>query len=521
MTVRACDMTNDNGNNKVVLISLYSSDAIGLRYIYSLLKNNGIDVTLVFFKEKYLEADLMSYPTSHEHRLLIDLIENIAPSIVGISLRSSFFNIASLITKDIQREIEKPVIWGGTHPNVAPEESINVADMVCMGEGEYPMLELCQRISKGQSIDNIENLWIRKGQSIIRNPVRMLVRDLDSLPFPDYGKDGNYFIEENSILSIDPAVEAFNLDIMASRGCPYQCTYCCNSVFKEINKGKGPAIRRRSVDNVIEEIEYARDNFKNLQRIDFIDEVFAWDKSWTSEFSEKYREKIGLPFQCAQHPNMVDKEILRMLLDAGLERVEVGLQSGSEHIRRDVFKRPVSDKALLRGAKIISDLKVVPFYDVIVDNPFESEDDLRQGLDFILDILRPFHLRMFPLTYFPNTVLTQKALSTGVISADQVESTAQRTHNKWFVTLDYPWPDRERFWISLYSLTSKRFVPKGFIRYLSRRKYLRRHPQFLSHFATLCNNIKLGTIAVKWLLDGKPISAIFRQTTKGRSHWHI
>jgi len=506
-----------DGGCKVVLVSLYSSDAIGLRYICSFLKRHGFDVDLIFFKEKYLTSDLMVLPTEREYKLFVDLCAELKPDVVGISLRSSFFKIASALTKGVKDRLDVPVIWGGTHPTVAPEESIQVADMICVGEGEYPMLELAQRISQGQDVRDIQNLWVRNGNEVIRNPVRPLLRDLDSLPFPDYGDEGKYLIDENKISSYDPGLEVFNLNIMASRGCPYHCTYCCNSVFRDIHRGKGPAIRRRSVDNVIEEIESLKDRFPNLKRIDFIDEVFAWDKEWTSRFISKYKERINLPFQCAQHPNMVDRDILRMLTEAGLERVEVGIQSGSERIRREIFERPVSDETLLRTGRIIRDLNIVPFYDIIVDNPFETEEDKKLSLDLILKLPRPFHLHVFSLIYFPNTILTKKALASKVISEDQVEGRAERTFNQMFVSLDYPRPNSDRFWISLYSLTSKSFVPKRLIRWLSRIGFLKEHPRPVVLFAILSNYIKLGIIAVKWLLEGKPVFSTLRQTAKRKS----
>ncbi len=506
-----------NGNCKITLVSLYSSDAIGLRYIYSFLKEHGFDVNLVFFKEKHLASDLMVLPTEREYELFVDLNSELKPDIIGISLRSSFFKIASALTEKVRSELGIPVIWGGTHPTVSPEESIRVADMICIGEGEHPMLELAQRISNGQDIHDIQNLWVRNGGEINRNPVRPLLQDLDSLPFPDYSDEGKHFIDGDEVSSCDPGLETFNLNIMASRGCPYHCTYCCNSAFREIHRGKGPPIRRRSVDNVMEEIESLKDKFHNLKRIDFIDEVFAWDKKWTSEFITEYKGKINLPFQCAQHPNMVDKDILRMLTGAGLERVEVGIQSGSERIRREVFKRPVSDEALLKTGRIISDLKIVPFYDLIVDNPFETEEDKELSLDLILKLPRPFHLHVFSLIYFPNTIITKKALESKMISENQVEGKTERTFDQMFVSLNYPRLNSDRFWISLYSLSSKSFVPKWLIRQLSRSTFLKKHPQSVVSLATLSNNIKLGTIAVKWLLEGKPVFSTLRQTAKRKS----
>ncbi len=510
-----------NGTAKVALVSLYSPDAIGLRYISSFLKQNGVDAQLILFKEKNLEADTMSAPTEKEYTLLVGLLRDLEPDLIGLSLRSSFFRISSIITDRIRKELDAPIIWGGTHPNVAPDECIQVADMVCVGEGEQPMLELAERLAGGEDVRDVQNVWIRKDKEIVRNDLRPLLTDLDSLPFPDYAPDAKFLIEGDEISQHEPFAGRFNLHVMASRGCPYHCTYCCNSVFLENHRGKGPPIRRRSVDNVIEEIQVMRGEYPHLTRVDFIDEVFAWDRAWTSEFRSKYGKEIGLPFQCAQHPRMVDGETIRMLKEAGLERVEVGIQTGSERVRREIFERPVGNEDLIQTAHVVNSFRIDPFYDLIVDNPFETEQDRADSLEFLLRLPRPFHLRMFPLTYFPGTALTKRALDAKLITEERVENKLERTHSKWFVTLDYAWPDRERYWISLYSLTSKSFVPKWLIRLLARMRVLRRHPRPLSVFASVANEIKLGLIAVKWLFEGKPLMAILRHAGKGQSHWQI
>ncbi|MFP4081642.1 MAG: B12-binding domain-containing radical SAM protein [Candidatus Aminicenantes bacterium] len=502
----------------IALISLYSTDAIGIRYLSSILNNYGHKVSLILFKELYLAADSMTLPTRKEYRFLVDLLKRLNPDMVGLSLRSSYFKIASQITKKIKRELSIPVIWGGTHPTIAPDESIQVADMICLGEGEYPLLELAEKISSSQHISHIKNLWIRKDGRIIKNEVRPLIKDLDSLPFPDYGDKNKYFIEQGVKSSYDPGLQTYNLNILASRGCPYHCSYCCNSIFNAIYHKKGPRIRRRSVENVMEEIHALMDRFPRLRRVDFIDEVFAWDKKWTAEFIECYRNEVGLPFHCAQHPNMVNKEILKLLKEAGLERVEVGVQSGSERIRREYFERPVSDRRLLQNSRLLKEMGIVPFYDFIVDNPFESEEDKRQGLEFLLQFPRPFHLHVFSLIFFPNTIITKRALSAHLISEDQVESRAQQTFEQMFVTLRYPRPKDNQFWISLYSLASKSFISKSLIRWLSHRDFLRKHPKILVLFADFANTLKLSLIAVKWLWEGKPVFSTIRQTARrGRS----
>ena len=501
---------------KICLISLYSSSSIGLRYLASILRKNGFNVSMIFFKEKNIALDLMELPTKGEYDILLDLIQDIDPDIIGMGVRSSFFEIASTITRRIHQKLGKVVIWGGTHATVAPEQSIKVADMLCLGEGEHVLLELAQKLSQNQDSSDIQNLWVKTNGQIVKNQIRDLFQHVDSLPFPDYVNKNKYFIENQNISYEDPGLQAFNLDIMTSRGCPYHCSYCSNSLLHQLYKGKGPIVRQRSVQNVLDEIRTHKGLFPKLKRIDFIDEVFSWSRKWVEEFVEHYKKDIGLPFHCMQHPNTTDKEIMRMLKDAGLERVEIGIQSGSERVRKNLFNRPVSDENLIKTSQIMRELKIVPFYDIIIDNPFETLEDKKQGLDLLLKMSQPFYMHLFSLIYFPNTNLTKRALGAKLITEDQVEGHATKCFDQWYVSLKHPRPAQDRFWISLYSLTSKRFVPKKLIKFLSKIQFFQRHPGPLVSFASLCNTIKLGSIAIKWLLEGKPVFASLGKRSKSK-----
>ena len=185
-------------------------------------------------------------------------------------------------------------------------------------------------------------------------------------------------------------------------------------------------------------------------------------------------------------------------------------------MRKEVFERRVSDEKLINTGQILREVGIVPFYDIIVDNPFETHEDKKQGLDLLLKMPRPFYMHMFSLIYFPNTVLTQKALQSGLISENDVEGKVSKSFDQMYVSLKHPRPDVDRFWISLYSLTSKRFVPKGLIKLLSRIGFLQNNPAPLVSFAGMCNTIKLGAIAFKWLLEGKPVFSSIGKRGKSR-----
>ena len=125
-------------NKKLALISLYNVNNLGVRYLTSYLRHKNIDVTVIFFKNMF--ANDAKTATKKEKELLINILKTINPQIVGISVScSALFKIATAITLDIQNQLASPVIWGGVHPTILPEESIKVADFVCTGEGEKPL----------------------------------------------------------------------------------------------------------------------------------------------------------------------------------------------------------------------------------------------------------------------------------------------------------------------------------------------------------------------------------------------
>lgn len=266
---------------KIVLISLYCYDSFAIRSLYSLLKNKGYDVEAVFFKQ--LVSNRMEHPSDKEMQLLLGLLKQWNPALIGLSVRSPFFGIAKDLILRIRGEVDSVIVLGGIHATICPEECIRYADIVCIGEGEDPLLELCRNMAIGRSITQIRNLWIRKGNKVIKNDIRPLLQDLD-VSGPDYSDARKYFIDNDALSDCDPILENKSYSIMASRGCPFQCTFCINSMLKRIYKGKGSYVRKRSVVDVINELMVAKRRFRNLKRVMFIDEVFVLDKEWIGRF---------------------------------------------------------------------------------------------------------------------------------------------------------------------------------------------------------------------------------------------
>src|SRR5690606_4553422 len=152
----------------------------------------------------------------------------------------------------------------------------------------------------------------------------------------------------------------------------------------------------------------------------FFDEVFGTGKGWTQTFSEQYPERVCMPFELAIDPRALTDEKVAHLVNCGLAELNMGIQSGSERTRKELFDRPVKDERILEVANLMKKYGVFTRYDIIVDNPWETQEDKRRTLDVLLQLPHPFILNMFSLNWFPKTVLTERALGEGVIDDSQV-----------------------------------------------------------------------------------------------------
>ena len=478
----------------IALISLYDTGAMGLRTLSSVLRENGHNTHIIFFKhmletvgmDAQLRAEsvmqgIESYTKKNVDEL-IDLLSDINPDIIGINVRSSFYKIFIDISERIKYDFPKPLlVVGGIHPTISPEDCIKHADIVCIGEGEEALSELADKLMAGEAIKGIKNLWIKSNNEIIRNDLRPLT-DLNELPFIDYSSENKHYIDAKPM-------DMHLYDIMTSRGCPFSCTYCCNSTLRSIFKGKGSYVRRRSVNNVISELVAAKNNFKELQHIRFQDDVFTFDKEWLKEFKLKYKEFIHLPFSCYIHSSMIDEEIVQMLVDCGLEAVAMGIQSGSEKTRKDVFNRNVTNDEILQATEILNK-NVAVQYDVILDNPFEDENDVNQLLDLVLEMPKPFNLCILSLVFFPKTKITDEALENGLIKLDQIEGESQKALSQWMLTKNYERTAKLSVLYSLIILAQSELMSKKLIE-LMRNKIdiLIEKPEILDDIFASINSI--------------------------------
>jgi anaerobic magnesium-protoporphyrin IX monomethyl ester cyclase len=420
------EMTELTKNTRILLISFIPRLANqGLAYIAATLSHAGFPVTTLTVPQPLLQ--------SQDLQALVNFCTELQPHWVGMSLMTPDLPRAQAVTAALQQaRPDMPVVWGGIHPTLAPDDCLQYADMVCVGEGEATALELAERFEQGRDVADIAGLHLRREGQILRNPLRPYAPDLDAIPFPRQDRehwhvlthDGAVQQVTDTLFRQHAAYDGTSVTVMTTRGCPFNCSYCCNHSIQQLYAaiGEGQHIRRRSVANVMAELEHARDRIDGLKMVVFSDDSFLLVKedAWLEEFCRQYRDRIGLPFFCKAIPRWVTQERIRLLQQAGLEQIEIGLEA-NERVNREVFHRRQSDAAFVAAARVLEEAGIVRHYDVILHNPYMTEQDLVCTAEILLSLRKPFSVNYYPLTFFPGTALHERAAEDGIPHAEPDE----------------------------------------------------------------------------------------------------
>lgn len=400
---------------EVVLISTstYPSDQ-GVRTLSSVLKREGYEVYVVFMT---LSEDYSKFYSKKELEQLVGVCKN--ADLIGVSSFASTAPRAIQIIKFLEKKFpEKPLVWGGIHATISPQECIKHCNILCVGEGEETIVELADTIKKNKSIDKIKNLWIKKSDRIIKNPVRPLTEKLDEIPLPDYNTETHYILDSHKIRKFSE----YDLDgaifFLTGRGCPYGCDYCSNSLLNELYKGKSKKpVRWHSIDYIIEGILDLKKRFPSLSYFDIRDDTFSLRPfEQIKEFSMKYKDKVKLRFKCLADPHTISEEKVKLLVDAGCTDIIVGIQ-GSERVNLEIYHRYQNDKEAMNAARILNAYKnkLAVMYDVITCNPYEKPDDIMNMIRLLQKLPKPFYLSINNLVFFYGSKLYERAVKDGII----------------------------------------------------------------------------------------------------------
>lgn len=377
----------------------------GVAYLSGTLKAHGHQTKLININEK-----VNPVPTDDE---LLQEVRAYQPGLVGFSVVTNQYREALRIAKLIKAELEVPLICGGVHASMVPEEVLasGVFDYVCVGEGEGALLELVEKLEKGEDTTSTANIWCRKDGRIIANKVRPFV-PLDELAPMDY-----------EVLDFQRLIDAKRgwVGAMASRGCPYRCSYCFNHRMVEIYRkdigvpaGRLGYIRHRDPASVIAELEWLLSRYRNISTYIFDDDLFTVDKNHLLELCRLYREKVKVPFVCNAHVGKFDQEIARALKDAGCKIVKFGIESGSPRVRREVMNRYMTNEQIKLALRQAQEAGLHTSAFVMIGLPTETREEVLETVELLAQT-RPGRFRWAVFFPYPGTHAYQMAEELDII----------------------------------------------------------------------------------------------------------
>lgn len=265
-------------------------------------------------------------------------------------------------------------------------------DAVIRGEGEYILAEMLKRIEKGENWQDIPGVaYVENGEPII-NKVYRIQKNLDNYSFPIVDDRKIFLIDKDQLHAGQNAAFGDSYGhttnfILSTRGCPAECSYCGGRTLRDKFKNDGvliPHLRRRSLDNVLEELKLVKDN-KKIHQIVFYDEFFIHPANEMKNFFKKYADEIKLPFHALLSPDQVANhpELLAEAVDAGLMYGAFGLQTGNESFCRSMYNRINNNSHILKSIQISRNLGLSGWLFMILGNPLEERRYFDDTLDFI------------------------------------------------------------------------------------------------------------------------------------------
>jgi len=392
----------------------------GSRLISALLKRAGHKTKNIYLARPEPEYEL------NELERMKDILKE--TDLVMVAVYSNYSGRAIGITNLIHERFPGvKVVWGGPHCIATPELSLKHADVVCFSEGDEAAVQLADRLDAGKDYLDIANMAFKVNGSYVINRVLPPFLDLDSLPFYDYDLDNQFLLdgdllpltlEKNKALIEQYPFYIPTIYFLTSRGCPHECSYCNNCRYVSMF-GKN-VLRFYSVNRVIDEIKHTLTRLPFIEFIGFgDDDFFARPQEQIDAFASRYRKEIGIPFGVAASTRTYRKAKMEILLDHGLKAFNIGIQSGSQRVIDEVYNRKISlkkTKDVIEEIAPYSDSRaLVIVVDFIIDNPYESRDDIIKTYKYLLDLPPCLKPNLFYLSIFPGTPIYKRALEDGHI----------------------------------------------------------------------------------------------------------
>jgi anaerobic magnesium-protoporphyrin IX monomethyl ester cyclase len=350
--------------------------------------NFGVGALSAALKQEGYEVDLVVYRDTPAHvdtpeAVVRDIIEK-SPMIAAFSVMTLNWLKISKVISLLRKDYEGLIAVGGHHAVLMPEDVLcnSAVDVVCLGEGERPLIELADRATaEGRNVtEDIAGL-VFSSRGLPEEPKRQrwLLERLEDYPYLDYDIFGSRDELRRKYLGAMTPAGIFSLPVLTGRGCPYRCTYCNNDSLLSIYGGVGRFVRRYSPAEAIRNIQQLVDKH-SPQFFEFFDETFSLDREWIRDFCRRYKKEIDVPFLAMSRIDRLDEIAISSLAESGLKLLFFGLESGDEEYRKKYLKRPISNDAIREGVRLLRKYGVLVGTFNILGMPFETKESLRKTI---------------------------------------------------------------------------------------------------------------------------------------------
>ena len=339
----------------------------GIAHLSAILRQNGHEVALWQLCE-----DIAPLPSETE---FIDRLKQENANLIGFSVVTNQWPYAARLAVWARRATRATIVCGGIHTMAAGEEVLQSGgfDYIIRGEAEEALAEFVDKLERGEDVSEVKNLGFVRGGEVRLNPLRPLP-DVEKLPFKDY-----------DIFNFQNIIDAKNgwVGLMASRGCPFSCTYCFNHQlvsqyradlqcsFKGLNY-----IRHFPVDQLMSEIRYLLETYRDISMFILDDDLFTFYRPYVEQFCKAYKKISDLPFVANAHVGFFDEERAQLLADANCKIIKFGVESGSERIRSQILQRRMKNEKIVRALDTAHRHGLHTSVFLMIGLPDETHEDL-------------------------------------------------------------------------------------------------------------------------------------------------
>ena len=421
----------------------YPQPPMGLAQIGSVLEGKGYQVTIVDANALQLKPqDVVPYVVDAD--------------VVGLTAMTPTINTAQATARHLKKAYpDLPIVLGGAHASLLPEETLATApkiDIIVRGEGEETFSELLPAVGNKQPLSEIPGISYRKDGEVASNQARSKNVDLDSLPFLAY-----HLLPWHSYKPHPPHGRALPFSaIITSRGCPYRCSYCSKPIF-------GNKFRGQSPERVVEEVAYHKKRF-DIKEFAFYDDVFTLDKRRAHAIADEIIKKtLKIDWTCETRVNLVDKELLRHIKQAGCYSIAYGIESGSPEILNTLDKG-ISLEQVEEAVRLSHEVGLQTIGYFMIGSPGESPETIRQTIQFAKKLKLDF-AQFSVTTPFPGTKLYDLYLNgrkggdipwesfvyagmgggitpvfeSNLLDRDEIQYWTRRAYREFYLRPSYPW----------------------------------------------------------------------------------